>query len=115
MAGNSGTGGVHARPSGATKRSVKEWKMASIRRFGTILALAVAAVAMLGNVHGVLAGAPGRSTVALTITDSSYSIPTTVPAGYTAINVTNAGTMPHAASFVKLNPGVTLQQVVSFS
>ncbi len=80
------------------------------------LALAVIAmVAVLGLQRGgtALAGAPGRPAVTLTITDSSLSIPATVPAGYTAITIVNNGTTPHDASFVRVNPGVTIQQLIA--
>jgi len=79
-------------------------------------ALAVLAmVAVLGLQRGgtALAGAPGRPAVTLTITDSSLSIPATVPAGYTAITVVNNGATPHEASFVRLNPGFTIQQLIA--
>jgi hypothetical protein len=79
-------------------------------------ALAVLAmVAVLGLQRGgtALAGAPGRPAVTLTITDSSLSIPATVPAGYTAITIVNNGTIPHEASFVRVNTGVTIERLIA--
>lgn len=76
--------------------------------------LALAAIFGLST-GAARAGAPSRPAVTLTITDASMSIPVTVPAGYTAITVINNGSMPHEASFVRVNPGVTLDQVIAFA
>lgn len=82
-------------------------------RFTLALALLIAAASLTfsgaRNTHASTAAGPA---VTMTITDTGISGPDTVPAGYVAIDVTNAGTMPHDASFIKLNPGVTLAQMI---
>lgn len=79
-------------------------------------ALATTALLLLVGLTGLgtaRAGAPGRPTAAVTFTDSSVIMPASIQAGYDAFTITNAGSMPHEASFIKLAPGATLDQVIA--
>ena len=87
----------------------------SIRHTLPLAAFALTAMLAVSGGRAVWAAAADGTAVAITITDSSISVPTTLPAGFVTINVTNAGTMPHEASFFKLNPGVTLDQLLAAS
>lgn len=76
--------------------------------FGIIAILAVSG-------RAARATAADGTAVAVTISDSGIDIPRTLPAGFVTMNVTNAGSIPHEASFFRLNPGVTLEQLLAAS
>ncbi len=53
------------------------------------------------------------STITVTAHDYSFAMPTTIPAGLTVVKLVNAGAQPHQASFGRIKPGVTLDQVLA--
>jgi outer membrane protein assembly factor BamE (lipoprotein component of BamABCDE complex) len=99
-------------------------------RGGLVLALLVA-IALLGLLAGCSSGAetppPGQSTrstptpsstwqtITITAIDYGYVMPNsfTLRAGLVDLELVNNGTQPHQAQLVRLNPGVTDEQVVN--
>jgi outer membrane protein assembly factor BamE (lipoprotein component of BamABCDE complex) len=53
------------------------------------------------------------STITLTAYDYSFAMPMTMVAGLTDIKLVNAGSQPHQASFGRVKPGVTVDQVLA--
>src|SRR5260370_16136917 len=53
------------------------------------------------------------SVITVTAYDYSFAMPTTIPAGLTVVKLVNAGAQPHQASFGRIKPGVTLDQVLA--
>ncbi len=87
----------------------------SIRHALSLAAFGLIAMLAVSGGGATWAAAADGTAVAITITDSVINAPKTLPAGFTTINVTNAGTMPHDASFFRLNPGATLEQLLAAS
>src|SRR5260370_332242 len=53
------------------------------------------------------------STLALTASEYSLAMPTPLPARLTVVKLINAGSQPHQASFGRVKPGVTVDQVLA--
>lgn len=52
-------------------------------------------------------------TIIVTAHDYSFAMPTIIPAGLTVVKLVNAGSQPHQASFGRIKPGVTVDQVLA--
>lgn len=86
-------------------------KQGMMRLLPAILALA-AILSLRASVLPALAQT-GSSSVTISITDTSYQTPATLPSGRVAITFINKGTGAHGAQIIVLNPGVTLDQFMS--
>ena len=53
------------------------------------------------------------SMITLTAYDDSFAMPTTFAAKLTVVKLVNAGSQPHQASFGRIKPGVTVEQVLA--
>jgi hypothetical protein len=53
------------------------------------------------------------SVITVTTYDYSFAMPTTIPARLTVMKLVNAGSQPHQASFGRIKPGVTVDQVLA--
>jgi len=54
----------------------------------------------------------GSNVVTITVTDSAYDAPDTIPAGFTTVRLVNKGTEHHMAHLVRLDAGRTLGEFV---
>jgi hypothetical protein len=53
------------------------------------------------------------SVITVTTYDYSFAMPTAIPARLTIVKLVNAGSQPHQASFGRIKPGVTVDQVLA--
>jgi hypothetical protein len=53
-----------------------------------------------------------NNVVTITVTDSGYQAPDTIPAGFTTVRVVNKGNEPHMAHLVRLDSGRTVEEFV---
>ncbi len=53
------------------------------------------------------------SVITVTTYDYSFAMPVTIPAGLTVAKLVNVGSQPHQASFGRVKPGVTVDQVLA--
>lgn len=83
----------------------------------TLTGLVVAIIATTGGLAGASAPAtkkaPTLNKLAIATSEYAFRAPSKVPAGWTAITVTNNGSITHQAQVARLNPGVTFAQVLA--
>jgi len=74
-----------------------------------LLALAPGLARQPARVHAQAGGAP----IAFTVNDSAITGPDTVAPGTQTLNISNTGAMPHDLHIMRLNDGVTLEQLLA--
>lgn len=84
--------------------------MLPLRILGIVTMMAVGL--SLGMRPAPAAAQAAIPTVTITAREYAFDLPETVPGGLVALTIRNAGNAPHAAQLLRLNPGVTVQQVL---
>lgn len=90
----------------------------SRRLIGTVLIVLVASVLTIVTACGTSTAGPTtqkRDIPAVTIKamDYSYDQPVSIPAGYVRVSLVNNGLQPHQVNIMRLNDGVTLDQLMA--
>lgn len=94
-----------------------------LKRSGRRRAIVLAVAAVVLGAGVVVGGAPyhahaesnsglqGAGPITVTISDSGVDIPDTIAPGIESFDFVNGGSMPHSLAIVRINDGVTLDQV----
>src|SRR6478672_10019398 len=90
----------------------------SRRLIGTVLIVLVALVLTIVTACGTSTAGPTvqkRNIPSITIKamDFSYDQPASIPAGYVRVSLVNNGLQPHQANIVRLNDGVSFDQLMA--
>jgi hypothetical protein len=83
-------------------------------RFGRLPVIFFAFIAILALLLAACGGQQESAEevdLTITATDTGYEVPAEVAAGYTSIRLDNTGTAPQHAQLLRLNDGVTMEQL----